>query len=332
MAKVYVGTYKKYNNGNLMGAWLDLADYDSYEEFVKACRKLHKDERDPEFMIQDSEDFPDGLDCGEWMRKDDFDAVKLAMKEELQEADGKPSINIIDYSEKSFAVVGETYPVKDSLKKLGGRFNGKLSCGAGWIFSNTKREEVEKFINSGIVAEAVRKERGEEKRKDNRFIEWLNEYKANGGNEYDVKHSIGAVKIHDHFYMIPKPGIENRFCFRDEGEEYEFYKSLLRDDKKMAEYFKQENLSDFDRKIGRIEKGDYCGDTRIFWKNGNGSTLYISFDSWQTDGYTPCTEEEKKLILMGLKFGREMFEKKLDTYLKRYGVSKLHTWSYWADA
>lgn len=29
---------------------------------------------------------------------------------------------------------------------------------------------------------------------------------------------------------------------------------------------------------------------------------------------------------------RKAFRKRLDTYLKRYGVSKLHTWSYWADA
>lgn len=26
-AKVYVGTYGKYNNGSLSGAWLDLSDY-----------------------------------------------------------------------------------------------------------------------------------------------------------------------------------------------------------------------------------------------------------------------------------------------------------------
>ena len=58
MAQVYVGTYAKYNDGNLYGAWLDLEDYD-YEEFIAACKELHEDEHDPELMFQDYEGFPD---------------------------------------------------------------------------------------------------------------------------------------------------------------------------------------------------------------------------------------------------------------------------------
>jgi hypothetical protein len=54
----------------------------------------------------------------------------------------KGEINILDYSEKSFAIVGDTKPIKDKLKELGGSFNPRLSCGAGWIFSKKKYEEV----------------------------------------------------------------------------------------------------------------------------------------------------------------------------------------------
>lgn len=60
-ASVYVGTYGKYSNGSIDGAWLNLSDYESREEFQAACRKLHKDETDPEFMFQDWENIPDGL-------------------------------------------------------------------------------------------------------------------------------------------------------------------------------------------------------------------------------------------------------------------------------
>ena len=38
-ARVYVGTYGKYNNGSLFGAWLDLSDYADKEEFYEACRE-----------------------------------------------------------------------------------------------------------------------------------------------------------------------------------------------------------------------------------------------------------------------------------------------------
>ena len=60
-ASVYVGTYGKYNNGSLFGAWLDLSDYADKEEFYEACRELHKDEEDAEFMFQDYENIPENL-------------------------------------------------------------------------------------------------------------------------------------------------------------------------------------------------------------------------------------------------------------------------------
>jgi antirestriction protein len=59
MSKIYVGTYRKYNEGSLKGDWLDLTDYDSKAEFMEACAKLHSDESDPELMFQDWEDIPD---------------------------------------------------------------------------------------------------------------------------------------------------------------------------------------------------------------------------------------------------------------------------------
>ena len=47
-------------------------------------------------------------------------------------------VQIIDYSEKAIAIIGETRAIKDTLKTLGGRFNAHLTCGAGWIFSKAK--------------------------------------------------------------------------------------------------------------------------------------------------------------------------------------------------
>lgn len=61
---IYVGTYAKYNNGNIQGAWIDLTDHANSEEFYKACTELHNDETDPEFMFQDFENFPKSLYSG----------------------------------------------------------------------------------------------------------------------------------------------------------------------------------------------------------------------------------------------------------------------------
>ena len=128
----------------------------------------------------------------------------------------------------------------------------------------------------------------------------------------------------------------NRFCFHDEGPQYEFYKTLTSDNKALEDYFMKENLDKFNQYINHIEKGDqYNGDKRVWWKPNEyrkGELLLCFYDRGRDEGYTLCTDEEKQTILKGLKFGRDMFKKRLESYLKRYGTSKLHTWTYWADA
>lgn len=44
-------------------------------------------------------------------------------------------LRIEEYSEKAIVVLGDTKPVAETLKSLGGKFNARLKCGAGWIFS-----------------------------------------------------------------------------------------------------------------------------------------------------------------------------------------------------
>lgn len=58
-------------------------------------------------------------------------------------ADG---ITFVDYSDKAFAITGDTKAIKDTLKSLGGRFNARLSCGAGWIFSKKSEEKVKSAL------------------------------------------------------------------------------------------------------------------------------------------------------------------------------------------
>ena len=64
--------------------------------------------------------------------------TKPEPKQNKTETIDAKGVQIIDYSEKAIALVGETRAIKETLKTLGGRFNSHLSCGAGWIFSKTK--------------------------------------------------------------------------------------------------------------------------------------------------------------------------------------------------
>lgn len=56
-------------------------------------------------------------------------------------------VEIVEYSEKAIAVIGDTKPLKDDLKSIGGRFNPRLKCGMGWIFPKTKIEEVKALLS-----------------------------------------------------------------------------------------------------------------------------------------------------------------------------------------
>lgn len=75
-ARIYVGTYAKYNGGSIFGKWLDLSDYSDKEEFYEACRELHKDEQDPEFMFQDWEYIPSDLIGESWLADNIFEIIE----------------------------------------------------------------------------------------------------------------------------------------------------------------------------------------------------------------------------------------------------------------
>lgn len=95
-ARIYVGTYAKYNAGSINGSWLDLEDYSDKDAFLEACKELHKDEDDPEFMFQDYEGFPrefynEGYikdDLFAWLELDEHDRELLAVYVENIDSSG----------------------------------------------------------------------------------------------------------------------------------------------------------------------------------------------------------------------------------------------------
>lgn len=60
-ARIYVGTYAKYNNGSLQGEWVELSDFYDLDGFMERCAEIHEDEEEPEYMFQAWEEIPDGL-------------------------------------------------------------------------------------------------------------------------------------------------------------------------------------------------------------------------------------------------------------------------------
>lgn len=369
--RIYVGTWAKYNAGSLSGEWLALKDYDNYSELCEVMRAIHEDESDPEPMIQDCEDFPEGFSVVSGsLSEEEYNDILKACKEEEEEEESagaeeestestesteeetpgneeesQTSVTVCKYSEKAIAVIGNTRPFADVLRANGGRFNARLSCGAGWIFQATKRDTIiETLKAAGAV---VRESDAVPARNSGNSSTGRNgggypdtamggqkvvsEYAEKRGDpEYYKSRFSTGIRFPEGVYLFQKPRIENDFCFRDEGPEYDYYKELCNDKKLLEEHFIAHNME----QVREPEEGE---------------NMYIIKDSWSTDGrvyirwsnypYMPAndqtvreaTEREEQEYRLQLRAVRAEFGKRIDRYLKRFGTSKLNIWSYWAD-
>lgn len=118
-ARVYVGTYAKYNAGSLEGKWLNLADYANKAEFIAACLALHKDEADPELMFQGWEGIPS------WMISEGhIDAEVWNQKPEAEPRGGQSKAEIRAILEKVMTSGDLDYYVKATaaVVEAGGRY------------------------------------------------------------------------------------------------------------------------------------------------------------------------------------------------------------------
>lgn len=277
--RVYVGTYHKYNCGSIAGGWISLKKCKDYADFVHKCKKLHSDEADPELMIQDTDDMPDGLSCGESMPSEmEFNDIIAACKEEEKE------------SKK-----------KSNDKELIGEY--MFECVKVW---------------------------GNDK-------EML---------DYCYKKFSYAIRLQNGGILpFEKPRIENRFCWADEGVSLENYNYVTSNEERLKQYFLQENLAGFDEEIKQLSKSDdVLGTLYIERLGGEDSTqnlwrwcLWNDYDvkvnPWKYKGdHEKMSDADRKTILAAVQHERDKFEKRLNTYLKRYGTSKIRTWTYWADA
>lgn len=91
--KLYVGTWQKYNNGNLDGEWVDTEDFSYASDFWEHCSEIHKDEEDPEFDIQDFDYNEDWEEClWNYSGKDVDEYYELLDKMQSMNLDNDPEL------------------------------------------------------------------------------------------------------------------------------------------------------------------------------------------------------------------------------------------------
>lgn len=175
-----------------------------------------------------------------------------------------------------------------------------------------------------------------------------------------VKHcskSTAFVIEHDGaLYGIEKPRIATRFCFGygingiSDSEQEQEAETLAEIAQKSADYFINQNLKIIDEWIERLkeilegmeENRDEWSYPRYMIETGKKYTgqqedcklryysIVNTFNEVVHGEICEDTELVKKL-LAGYEKVRADFIKRLNTYLKRYGLSKVKTWSYLRD-
>lgn len=300
-ASVYVGTYGKYNSGSIAGKWLKLSKYESKNEFFQACRRLHKDESDPEFMFQDYENIPESM---------------------------------ID---ESF-ICDEIWTVLEILKKYD---TNRQEAFAEWCEANGYEQDLQaikefstiKFKKNSLPHEFLLKEE---------FAKiWE---KDKGMQDYCLKKTSNCVLTpFGGLVTFDKPRIETNFCFG--YGQIQSYQDANEQEANFGEkQFLKNNLADMREVLNLFEgkkKYSYQSTKHLYFsREYSGSNIYSivfldEYDAkdkaWRFDSLTKASEEDFQKCYAAQKQEYEKFEKRLKSYLKRYGTKKLHTWTYWAD-
>lgn len=88
---------------------------------------------------------------------------------------GAQGVRVATYSEKSFCVFGDTYPLRKMLKAAKLCYIPGLKCGPGWIGSNKRKDAVlqllglqlENLTEAELIAIGEQRRAESEKQKDN---------------------------------------------------------------------------------------------------------------------------------------------------------------------
>lgn len=152
---------------------------------------------------------------------------------------------------------------------------------------------------------------------------------------------------------IEKPRIETSFCFGygycgvSTKDDYDNAYNAMRNAQTNTEYFISENMRDIERYLENLHDTSLVCYKHLHYTGQEiGAKLKgISFEraynlpdnGTMPSDYNGChdceilSDRERQALIAGYEEVKKAFRKRLDTYLKKYGLSKLHTWTYLSD-
>ena len=169
---------------------------------------------------------------------------------------------------------------------------------------------------------------------------------------FDARYYEYLLKFGDCFLGFEKPSIQTRFCFGygqngiSTEEDYEGARSQERNMETNKQAFINANLEGLNKSIEDLQEfidnffdnKNTCFSSRynkiFICKNSYNHLAYLAW-SWDYDNIRnkdmiirEATKEDLLLIIEVYKQQIKNFKKRLNIYLKRYGLSKINTWAY----
>lgn len=271
-------------------------------------------------------------------------------------------IYIVDYSLKAFAIIADFETAfKEEFQAIGGRFNSRLSFGAGWIFSKNKhRGQIDAlFASFGVldiiecvslsdVETAPKKHNKAQKQK-----QVIPDYILTA-DEVKNKYSRAAcgVRLSDGVLLInEKEALQTVFWFgySDCGQGPTEEEANASANAFGEKDFISKNTERLRNALAILKGESELNRHFLLWKNDNDCYDFhqIDFspnvkdweeylDAWDKKHYIEgkirkMTDEERERLITGYTIALERREKRCEKYLKRYGLSKLSISTYWMD-
>lgn len=171
--------------------------------------------------------------------------------------------------------------------------------------------------------------------------EYMKVWKSEKMLSYCCNKLSRAVRLGDDCIVIfEKPRIETDFCFGERGYDYDDAQRMARHAQTSESYFMKKNMAEFEELesiLGGknhyapyIKREGYRPETSLFTV-----TAYLPSQVEQESQWNeirPLYGEALDVIIQAVRAEKAAFEKRLRTYLKRYGLSKVRSWTYWLDA
>lgn len=167
--------------------------------------------------------------------------------------------------------------------------------------------------------------------------------------DYCVKKTDTAVILSTGaIFTIDKRDIKTHFCFGystcGQGEEYEAAERAKQHAAASLDYFRKENTTDSAEDLERVKNAPYMYTyTHYIGDNAGAVVSVLTLDhpaEYYREHYPqrlPFTEyhlandADRAAIIAAYEEHHRKHCKKVENYLKRYGLSKIKTWTYWVD-